>query len=314
MNEYALNFLEKCNIKYNFKFKYDLSDYKGMKFKIKIECPIHGKFEQIGLSHLYNIHGCPKCGFINIGNKLRENTENFIIKAKKVHGDIYDYSKVKYIKASEKVIIICPTHNEFLMSPNNHLGGQKCGFCKGETISNNQRMTLEYFIKLSKEKHGDKYDYSKVEYKNCKEKIIIICPEHGEFKQIAGNHCYKGRGCSKCKNSKGEKEVSLILDSLNIKYEQQKSFPGLIFERSLYFDFYLPEYNLVIEYDGKHHYIPIEQFGGIDYFENIIKRDVIKNEYCSKNNIHLLRKKYDVKNIKDNIIDKLNIFDNKKII
>ena len=107
---------------------------------------------------------------------MKDKTEEFIKKAKEVHGDKYDYSKVEYKKAIEKICIICPEHGEFWQIPTNHLKGCGCPSCGG-----NKKYTLEIFIKKAREVHGDKYDYSKVDYKKASEKVCIICPKHGEF-------------------------------------------------------------------------------------------------------------------------------------
>lgn len=101
-------------------------------------------------------------------------SENFIEKANKVHNHRYDYSKVNYINNREKVCIICPEHGEFWQGPYKHLTGQGCPKCGGTQKSN-----IDEFILKAKKVHGNKYDYSKVEYVNNKTKVCIICPEHG---------------------------------------------------------------------------------------------------------------------------------------
>jgi len=121
-------------------------------------------------------------------------TKDFITKAKKVHGNKFIYTKVNYQLSRIKVIIICPTHGEFLQTPNNHLRGRGCETCS--YIGRSQKDN-EYFLNKAREKHGDKYDYSKVQYKGSKKKVIIICDKHGEFLKSPGNH-YKGQGCLEC--------------------------------------------------------------------------------------------------------------------
>lgn len=123
----------------------------------------------------------------------RLTTEEFINKAKTIHGDRYDYSKTVYHNSRGKVCIICPDHGEFWQSPNSHLNGSGCPHC----CTNNQKYTLDDFISNARTMHGDKYDYSQVEYINNESKVCIICPEHGEFWQKAGNHLH-GQGCPKC--------------------------------------------------------------------------------------------------------------------
>ena len=114
---------------------------------------------------------------------MDSKTINFIEKAKAVHGDKYDYSKVEYVKAKEKVCIICQEHGEFWQTPNNHLRGEGCPFCYGS-----KKLTTEEFISKAKQIHGNKYDYSNVNYVNKYTKVCIICPEHGEFWQKPSNH------------------------------------------------------------------------------------------------------------------------------
>jgi very-short-patch-repair endonuclease len=127
----------------------------------------------------------------------RLTTQQFIERAKEVHGDKYDYSKVNYIKNSVKVCIICSEHGEFLQTPNDHLNGHGCKKCGINDRILKRLVDTEYFIKRARNVHGDKYDYSKTEYSGNGNDVIIICPIHGEFKQIANNHL-NGSGCPEC--------------------------------------------------------------------------------------------------------------------
>jgi hypothetical protein len=120
-------------------------------------------------------------------------TEEFIIKAKCVHGDKYDYSKVEYINNHTKMIIICPEHGEFLQTSEHHLNSFGCKEC----TYNKKKLTTDEFIQKAKLIHSDKYDYSKVNYINNHTKVIIICPVHSDFEQQPTNHLL-GKGCSKC--------------------------------------------------------------------------------------------------------------------
>ena len=119
-------------------------------------------------------------------------TEEFIAKAKAVHGDRYDYSRVDYTGNKAKVCIICRIHGEFWQEARMHLSGCGCPICSGR-----KKMRTIDFVKRAQTVHGNKYDYSKAEYKGNTEKVCVICPEHGEFWQHAGNHM-KGVGCPKC--------------------------------------------------------------------------------------------------------------------
>ena len=130
--------------------------------------------------------------------KIKLTTEEFIKRAKEVHGDKYDYSKVNYVNRKAKIIIICPIHGEFLQSPGNHLSGAGCPECGRIRTINSRRLTTEEFIKRAREIHGDKYDYSKVNYINSITPVTIICPVHGEFKQRPDNHIFGKTGCPYC--------------------------------------------------------------------------------------------------------------------
>lgn len=123
------------------------------------------------------------------------NTETFILRSKEKHHNKYDYSKVVYKNSTTKVCIICPEHGEFWQTPTAHLQGQGCPKC-----TKTSKLTTEKFIEKAKTKHNNKYDYSKVVYgKNNREKVCIICPEHGEFWQQPSSHL-KGQGCPICAN------------------------------------------------------------------------------------------------------------------
>jgi len=125
--------------------------------------------------------------------------DEFIKKAKAKHGDKYDYSLVEYVKSNIKVIIICPEHGEFLQLPNSHLVGNGCNKCGIKLKSDKLRHNNDIFISKAIVIHGDKYNYTKIDYKNAQTKVCIICPIHGEFWQTPSDHL-QGRGCSMCGN------------------------------------------------------------------------------------------------------------------
>jgi hypothetical protein len=174
--------------------RYDYSNtiYINTRKKIKFICRVHGEIEQKPEKHLIG-NGCRMCS----DNARSKTQEQFLIDAKKAHGDIYDYSKVKYVGNKNKVIIICKEHGEFSQIPNGHTAGKGCRKCADAVNSKNYSHGKNGFVIKSNLKHNNKYDYSKVEYKNNKSRVIIICPIHGEFKQIAADHLH-GYGCQKC--------------------------------------------------------------------------------------------------------------------
>ena len=143
-----------------------------------------------------------------MGKTTRKTTEQFIEEAKKVHGKKYDYSKVNYINQLTKVCIICPKHGEFWQSPKQHLRGQGCQKCGIDKLLNSRikpnkrkkrvdNRTTESFKNELKEIYGDLYDLSKVEYKNARTKVKIICSIHGEFERLPCD-LLKGESCQKC--------------------------------------------------------------------------------------------------------------------
>lgn len=126
-------------------------------------------------------------------NRIRTQ-EDFVKRAVEIHGDKYDYSKTVYVKSNEPVTIICPIHGEFLQTPNKHLAGQGCKLC-GRART---RVGYDEFVKRAKAVHGDKYDYSKVQYVRKDVKVCIVCPIHGEFMQTPASHIVQKQGCPKC--------------------------------------------------------------------------------------------------------------------
>jgi len=153
--------------------------------------------------------GCIKCGIIEQHLLQRSNTEDFIEKSIKIHGNNYDYSKVNYIKNDIKVIINCKKHGNFEQTPSQHLVGSGCNKCGIESMILKQSGNTEEFIQKAKLKHGDKYNYSKINYINNKSDIIIICKKHGEFLTKPNYHLQRTYGgCNKCcKNGYSKKQI-----------------------------------------------------------------------------------------------------------
>lgn len=186
-------FIKKAKEKFGDKYDYSKTVYVNKRTKIIVICKKHGESLQYPLTHLRGF-GCQKCA-TEFG---RSNTEEFIKKAKEIHGDVYDYSKTVYEVSGKKVIIICKKHGEFLQGANSHLCGQGCPKCCNENKKGRNYTTFEDFIERAKEIHGDVYDYSKVNYVNMITKISIICKIHGEFHQTPNAHTNGGQGCRKC--------------------------------------------------------------------------------------------------------------------
>ena len=292
--EKTANFIKKSKEIHGDKFDYSLVEYINNRTKVKIICTEHGVFEQIPQSHL-NGNGCEKCHIQNLAKVQTKNTDWFIKKAKEVHGDKFDYSLVDYKHTQLKVKIICPEHGVFEQKPNSHLQGKGCNKCRYDKY----RKPKDKFVKEANSVHNHKYDYSVSEYISDKKKLDVMCLKHGVFKQSPNRHL-TGSGCPKCKSSKGELRVEKYLKDNDMKYEFQKSFDDLKNKSYLIYDFYLPEQNIAIEYDGRQHFKIIEHFGGRSAFMKNKHRDKLKNKYCEENNITLIRIPYtDYDNIED---------------
>ena len=202
------NFIKKANKQHNFKYNYEKVEYINSQTKVCIICPEHGEFWQEPAAHVRG-NECPKCANFNRGSKKRWDNVKFIEESIKVHGNKYDYSKVQYKNATDKVTIICPVHGEFTQMPSAHLNGQGCPKCVGKNLS------LDEVITKFKTIHGTKYDYSKVVYEEMHKKVCIICPEHGEFMQTPSKHIL-GQGCRKCsiEEKRTKREVVYYKDLL----------------------------------------------------------------------------------------------------
>lgn len=283
-------FLDNARKVHGDRYDYSLVNYKNSKEKVKIICPEHGVFEQTPNNHLHG-YGCPDCGRIKCACSRSLNNEDFIRKANEKHNYKYDYSKANYVTGKSKVSIICPHHGEFIQLAEAHLLGHGCPRCSAEAASQNMRSNTDDFIKKAIVIWGNEYDYSKVNYISATDKVCVNCRRHGDFYVKATAHLL-GTGCPDCSHSAGERTIRVLLDNHNIPYEREKSFPGCVDKNKLRFDFYLPELNTCIEFQGKQHY---ENTGWVftdDNVADIQRRDKIKRDYCAANNINLIEIKY----------------------
>ena len=292
----------KFNIKHDNYYDYSLVVYKNMRTKIQIICPVHGVFEQRPDMHLSG-SGCIQCA------NIKKTKDNYAFKNELINlfGNKYDLNLVDYNGCYKKIKLICPVHSIFEQTPRILLSGSGCPKCNKINADNKQRRNKESLIKEFNNIHNYKFDYSLVDYINVYTKIKIICPEHGLFFQQPREHL-KGTSCPKCKNSKGEKTISNYLSNKNINFVTQKHYDECISNKGykLRFDFYLPDINTCIEYDGKQHYHIIDYFNGAEGFNERKINDSIKNYYCQENNITLIRIKYndDIISILDKLLQK----------
>jgi signal peptidase I len=266
------------------KYTYDKDSFRSTSKAITIKCPEHGEFRQIVAGHLVG-RGCPNCA-----KNKKIDTEEFIKRSKKLHGDKYRYDLVRYYKKDISVEIVCPDHGPFFIIPNNHIfNKQGCPICSGKNHN------TESFIDSAIKFHGDKYNYTQVKYTGNDRPVDIICKKHGVFSMRARFHL-SGHGCPSCHLSKGEVLVSTILKKLDIPYIKNKTFKDCLDKSLLRFDFYIAMFNSCIEYDGKQHFefIP-SMYRNFNDFLAAKRRDEIKNRYCYDKGIRLIRIPYTLK-------------------
>jgi hypothetical protein len=285
-------FIERSKQIHGDKYDYSVTQYVNNDTKVNIICPIHGIFSVKPSSHLKG-YGCKECSKENRKDKINSKAninsrfKRFVDKANKVHHNKYDYSQADYKNVFEKIKIICPEHGEFFQVPQEHLKGRGCPKCANISHGNKMRKPVETFIEQARIIHGNKYDYSKMNYVNNFTNIEIVCPEHGSFFQTPKEHL-KGNGCHKCSSSISEKDIFNLLERNNIKFETQKKFDWLKYKNNMSLDFYLPDYNIAIECQGRQHFEIIDRFGGSKGYKLILERDTLKRELCDQHGIKVL--------------------------
>ncbi len=163
----------------------------------------------------------------------------------------------------------------------------------------NNILSNDTFFKKCNDVHGDRYDYSETEYKGLSQYINIICKKHGKFRQKAFIHI-DGSGCQKCNTSKGELKILSFLLENNIPFVHQFKFNECVKITQLPFDFFLPDFNVCIEYDGEFHYLDL----GFNDLKSTQENDQIKTDFCIKNGIDLIRISYLDKDNIDSILSK----------
>jgi very-short-patch-repair endonuclease len=212
--------------------------------------------------------------------------EEFIEKARKKHGDKYDYSQVDYIDSQTKVAIICHEkdllgneHGIFWQMPYSHLQGFRCPRCNG------RKKTTEQWIMEAKSVYPEgRYTFEKTEYLHARNKLIVTCSEHGDFLTLPRDFL-RGHGCPKCNMPKLEVNTEKALNENNISFKMQVKFKWL---NGMSFDFYLPDYKIAIECQGEQHYINKEFFNKREDLKERQKRDFQKRQLCKENGVELI--------------------------
>lgn len=211
------------------KYDYSKSVFKTVSTPLIIICPEHGEFKQTPTKHLMG-RGCRQCGITSRGIRHRVTQENFIRRAKELHGDKYDFSKTIYNRAHDPIIVTCPIHGDFNIWPINLMKGNGCYKCNHGAAADRLRLTKDEIIERCNKVHNNFYNYNidNLEYKNNETKLSIICPIHGPFEQQVNNHL-NGQGCPKCgqirtteKERFTTEQITEILKQKELSYDYSK--------------------------------------------------------------------------------------------
>jgi len=281
-----------------------LGEYKRAHSKLKWKCKICSNIHETKPNDLLNGHGCSLCARETLTLKQRKTKDEFKKQVFSMVGEEYvilgDYQTTE----TDINFIHTLCGHEFKSRPHNFLSGTRCPKCNGGV----RKKTTEYFQKEIENIDNGEYKFIS-EYKGNNKKSLFKHNECGsEFITTPESFLLQGTRCPECFFiSKGELEIKKILEKYQTNYEQQKTFDDLKDVRKLRYDFFLPEYNLCVEYDGIQHFKPIDHWGGIEEFNKIKKRDHLKNAYCRDNNINLLRINYKEKNIRKVLEGVINV-------
>lgn len=271
-----------------------IGEFKGVSVKTTFYCKKHDLYWDTYPYNIFKGMGCNECRKDKMKESMSKPHEQYINELCKVNPNIEVLEP--YVNSNTHILHRCKKHNyEWLTPPASMLKGSGCPECMKEKISNKNTKTHEQYLA----------DVAKInpdievlgEYQGADLPILHRCKKDGHEWMVAPHIILIGHGCPMCNETNGERRVRQFLEANNILYEEQKRFDDCRGKKPLPFDFYLPEYNSLIEYDGEHHYFPIN-FSGLGedwakgHYETTIMHDEIKDEYCKKNNIHLLRIPY----------------------
>lgn len=301
------SFIAKSRQIHGDKYNYDKVIYIDYKTPVEIVCPIHGSFFMKPFIHIQPAYrqGCTKCAVEKRVKERTGNAEEFINKSNALYNYKYNYDKVVYVNRLTPVIITCPIHGDFKQKPNSHLNGHECSKCKHPHINGRSRDDM---LKDFHSIHQGLYSYPDLpERCNEHEKIKIHCQKHGIFKQTVKYHLLGG-GCPICCNSKHANLLAKELSQENIEFVREKTYPWLKRRKNgrLRLDFYLPKYNVGIEYQGAMHF-GIHKTNKYtmkkEDYEDLFDRDQTKYNLCKEHNIRIFYFCYNKEWIPDNYID-----------
>lgn len=268
-----------------------IGKYKKLSTPILHKCLIHDVIWNAFPSNILRGHGCVKCGGELLGNQKRKSHEQYVYDLNIVHPNIIVLEK--YINTEVPILHKCIIDDfEWKAKPGNLLHGKGCPKCAGVMKKSHDEYVSELRL-------ANPDIVALEEYVNAKTPILHMCLKDGyKWYTSPTNVLNKKNGCPMCNESSGERQIRQYLEKYDITYEYQKRYVDCRDINQLPFDFYLPDYNAIVEYDHMQHFEPIDYFGGIDSFEKTVKHDKIKNAYCKENGISLLRIPY-YKNIEE---------------
>lgn len=263
-----------------------LEKYTGADIKTLFKCKIDGFEWRTGAANVLSGTGCPKCA----GNP-RKTHDEYVQELSMVNPNIEVIGT--YINIITKIQHRCKIHNYIWDGiPSTLLKGVDCPVCHYVKVAENLRMSHEEYVQRLYDINPNVICMEK--YFDMKTPILHKCLIHDYEWMVAPNNLMRGHGCPKCgcRFSKGEESVKNWLDLYEIDSVRQKTFDDCRDKYPLPFDFYLPNLNKAIEFDGIQHFKPVEAFGGEEGFKITVLHDQIKNQYCEDNDIPLLRIPY----------------------
>lgn len=281
----------------SFDYKLLSKEYIDNKTKLQLQCP-KGHIIEIRYNDFKKGVRCKMCS----SNYHPKFTYEYV--KEYIENENYELLSKEYINANSNITVVCPHGHRFETRFGRFKNGARCQKCH---LMNNNLNTVHSYEYVKEQLSSEGYNLLSTEYTNAHDKILIECPKGHRF-ETKYNAFQQGNRCPHCNESKGEREISQILCELNIEYIKQYRFEDCKFKYTLPFDFCLPKYNILIEYDGELHYKVSKHHGGLDRFIDTKIRDTVKNEYCKKNNIKLIRIPYwEFNNIKEIIINELKL-------
>lgn len=289
----TISFISRSKKIHNDFYDYSLVVYINSLIHVLIICPEHGLFKQLPKIHIKG-SGCSECKNKKQSINSINSKEFFVEKSKLKHNNLYTYENFVYDRSNKKSWITCSKHGDFSCSANNHMRGTKCPNCKIDKLIERFTKTHDNFLKEAHQIHGNDFLYLSM-YKNGNIKMLIqhnICKR--TFKQTPYNHLR--HGCIACRESFGEAKIRKIMTINDLKFNKENRFDDCRYIRPLPFDFYLPDYNVCIEYNGPQHYEPSLKIKNKKFTlreaEEIFRIQKIKNdikkEYCQNKGIKLI--------------------------